>query len=137
NVLLTAVVFVLLIGCANIANLLLARATVRQREIAIRVSFGAGRARVLRQFLFESAMYSVAGGAAGLLLARWSLATLIGIFPQALPRLNEARIDGSVVAVMAAILLLVTVVFGLVPALAVARSRAQGGLKEGAPTVTA
>jgi len=137
NVLLAAVGFVLLVACANIANLLLARATVRQREIAVRVSVGAGRTRVLRQFLFESALYSIVGGVAGLLLAGWSLAAIVRAYPQAVPRMAESAIHGPVVAVMVGVLTTITFIFGLVPALAVRRADVHGILKDGASTVSA
>src|SRR5262249_31446968 len=117
NVLLAAVGFVLFIACANIANLLLARATVRQKEIAVRVSVGAGRARVLRQFLFESSIYALLGGTAGLLLGRWSLAAIIHIYPHAVPRLEESTIHTSVIAVLVGVLMAITAIFGLVPAI--------------------
>ncbi|HEX7797751.1 MAG TPA: FtsX-like permease family protein, partial [Vicinamibacterales bacterium] len=137
NVLLASVVFVLLVACANITNLLLSRATVRRKEIAVRMSVGAGRTRVLRQFLFESAIYSLAGGILGLLLARWSLAAIIRAYPQAVPRLAESSIHGSVVVVILNVLTAITLFFGLVPAFFVQRSDVQSILKEGTRTVTA
>ena len=136
NVLLAAVAFVLLVACANIANLLLARATVRQKEIAVRVSVGAGLARVFRQFLFESAIYSAGGGLIGFLIARWGLTAIIVAYPQAAPRLTEAVIHGRVIAGMIGILIATTFVFGFTPALAVQRSNVHDILKDGTKSAT-
>jgi putative ABC transport system permease protein len=136
NVLMASVVFVLLIACANITNLLLARATVRRKEIAVRMSVGAGRTRVLRQFLFESAIYSATGGLVGLLLARSSLVAIVRAYPQTVPRLAESSIHGSVVLVVLGVLTATTFFFGLVPAFFVQRSDMQSILKEGTRTAT-
>jgi len=137
NVLLASVVFVLMVACANITNLLLARATVRRKEIAVRMSVGAGRTRVLRQFLFESAIYSITGGLAGLLLAQSSLVAIVRAYPQTVPRLAESSIHGSVVVVVIGVLTAITFFFGLVPAFFVQRSNVQSILKEGTRTATA
>jgi putative ABC transport system permease protein len=131
-VLLTAVAFVLLIACANAANLLLARGSARSREIAIRVSVGAGRARVLRQLLVESAVLAVLGSAAGLLLARGSLAAIQRVNPHAVPRLAEATLDGRVLGVVLGTALLTAFVFGLLPALALWTVSPSSALRGGA-----
>jgi len=98
SVLLAAVVFVLLIASVNIAHLLLARASAREKEIAIRASLGAARVRLLRQFLAEGIVLSLMGGAAGLLLAKAGVMLIINLAPHAMPRLTETSIDGPVLA---------------------------------------
>jgi putative ABC transport system permease protein len=133
-VLFAAGVFVLMIATVNIMNLLLARATARRKEIAIRASVGAGRARVIRQFLTESLVMALLGGAAGLALARGAIALLIRISPNAAPRLEETSIDGWVLAFTIAISAGAGVVFGVGPAIALWRSNLHGALKESART---
>jgi putative ABC transport system permease protein len=118
SVLLSAVVFVLLIACANVASLLFGRGSGRQREIAIRAAVGAGRGRLLRLLLIESLMLALIGGIAGVLVATWALDAILVLVPQAIPRLMESRIDAPVL-IFALVASLVTAVgFGVGPALA-------------------
>ena len=125
---------VLLIACANVANLLLARSTARQKEVAIRGALGASRSGLLRQFLAESVLLSLLGGVAGLLLAYWGIRTVVALNPANLPRLNEVGIDGPVLVFTLVVSLLTGVLFGLVPALRAFRPDLQGTLKEGGKT---
>src|SRR5580704_17589642 len=115
-VLSAAVVFVLLIGGANIANLLLARSASRKKEIAVRVAMGAGRSRVTRQFLFESLLLSLLGGVLGVVLAKAALTLMIHNWPQAIPRLTEARLDAPVLLLSTVLSCLTGLIFGFVPA---------------------
>ncbi len=127
-----AVAFVLLIACANVANLLLARGAVRQREIAIRSALGAGRLRVVRQLLTESLVIGLAGGALGLLIAQWGLDALLALSPIDVAQVGDARLSSSVLAFTATISLLTAIVCGLAPALEGARFDVQESLKDGA-----
>jgi putative ABC transport system permease protein len=130
-VLLGAVVSVLLIACANVANLLLARASVRQKEIAIRAAIGATRRRLARQFLTESVMLALAGGAAGLLLAMWGVDLLIALSPPNIVRQSNIEMNGSVLAFAIAASALTGLIFGLAPAWQASRPDLNETLKEG------
>lgn len=131
RVLMGAVGFVLLIASVNAASLHLARASARRREIALRMSIGASRARVLRQFLVESVVLAGLGGAAGLLLARLAIAALVRIDPNAIPRLAEVTIDGRVLAAVLILTVLTALIFGLAPAFMLWRSDPHDALKSG------
>ena len=130
-VLLGAVGFVLLIACANLANLLLARASSRQKEIAVRTALGAGRSRLLSQFLTESLLLSVVGGVAGLLTALWSIQLMNRSLPQGLLPVAEVTIDSSVLFFALAVTLLTGLLFGLAPAWHATRADLNAVLKQG------
>ena len=131
-VLLAAVVLVLLIACANVANLFLARAATREREIAIRTALGASRFQIVRQLLLETSVLALLGGAAGLLLAWWGVDLLRATSPANLPRLEEIRVNGLVVAFTFGIACLTSLIFGLIPALQASRPQIEQSLKEAA-----
>jgi putative ABC transport system permease protein len=117
-ILLGAVTLVLLVACVNVANLLLARASGRTREVAVRAAVGAGRGRLVQQFLAESVVLGLAGGLAGLGVAYWATRALVALGPANIPRLGEVGIDWRVLSFMVAVAVITSVLFGLVPALA-------------------
>jgi len=130
-VLQAAVGFVLLIACANLANLMLARAETRHREFAVRTALGAGRGRLLRQFMTEGVLLSIVGGVLGLILARVGVATLLRVYPTSLPRTAEVAVDPAVLAFTLGISMLTGLVFGLAPLMHTRVKQLTLALKEG------
>jgi len=135
-IMLGAVGVVLLIACANAANLLLARAVARRREIAIRQALGAARGRLVRQLLTESVLLALAAGVVGMLFAGWGLRALITIWPNALPNAREIALDGSVLAFTVGLALLTGLAFGLVPAWRASAPGIEEALREDAAGAT-
>jgi putative ABC transport system permease protein len=130
-ILLAAVGFLLLVGCANVANLLLARAAERQRELAVRAALGAGRGRLVRQFLAESLLLSVVGGTLGILLAIWGVDALVALAPPNLPRLDDVSVSLPVLAFALGLALFVAVGLGTATALRSTAADPQTALAEG------
>ncbi len=130
-VLLGAVVFVLLVACVNVANLLLARASARQKELAIRASLGASRARIVRQVIIEGLPLGVIGGLLGVLLAIWGIDLLSSLLPATLPRGNPISVNSRVLLFTFALALLTILIFGVLPALQAARADVREALNEG------
>jgi len=136
-VLFGAVAFVLLIACANVANLLLARSAARQKEMAIRAAVGAGRSRLVRQLLTESLMLSVGGGAAGLLAAKWIVKLLVAMSPSGIARIQESNVDGRVLGFTCMVVLLTGLIAGVFPALQASKTdvgetlKARSGARSG------
>jgi putative ABC transport system permease protein len=122
---------VLLIACVNVANLLLARATGRQTELAVRAAMGASRGRIIRQLVTESILISLVGGAAGLLLASWATDTLVALQPRGVPRLGEVHVDRMVLLFTFAISVLTGLVFGMLPATQATTTPLTASLKDG------
>jgi putative ABC transport system permease protein len=126
-----AVALVLLIACANVANLLLARAESRHKEFAVRTALGAGKTRILRQFMAEGTVLSVLGAALGLALAFWGLKALLAANPESVPRASEITLDPLVLAFTVGVALLTGLVFGLAPLLHMGDQAVSLSIKEG------
>ena len=129
--LLGAVGLVLLIACANVANLLLARSAGRTREFAVRLALGATRGQIVRQVVTESVLLSLAGGALGLAIAKWGVPFVLAAAPGSIPRIENIRVNGAVLLFAFGVSMIVGIVFGLLPALRSSKTDVQSGLKEG------
>ena len=129
--LLTAVGFVLLIACANVANLLLVRAAARQRELCVRHALGAGRGRLIRELIVESLILSLLAAVVGLLFAWWGLHALLALLPSTMPSIATATLDLRVLAFTTAVSVLTGLIFGLVPAIQGTRCNSSDGLRDG------
>ena len=136
-ILLGAVALLLLIGCVNVANLQLARAAARQRELAVRTALGASRFRLVRQMLIESAVLAAAGGALAIVLARWMVTLIVRVAPTDVPRIDTATLNAPALAFAIGVSAVVALVFGLVPAMHAARSDPQLALGEGGTRTSA
>jgi putative ABC transport system permease protein len=130
-VLLGAVAFVLLVACVNVANLMLARATAREREMAIRASLGASRARIVRQLMVECLPLGLLGGALGVLMAIWGIDLIEALLPASLPRYNEIGVNGRVLVFTLVLALFTSLLFGLAPALQTAKTDMRAAINEG------
>src|SRR6266850_7347909 len=136
-ILFAAVGLVLLIACANVANLSLARGCEREREFAIRAAIGAGRSRIMRQLLIESLLLAVLGCVGGLLLAVWGVDLIVAFNPGDIPRIEQVSLDGVTLAFVAIVRLIATTIFGLAPALQLSKPDLQSTLKDTGQTATA
>jgi predicted permease len=137
RLLFAAVLLVLLIACANVAGLLLARATSRRGEIALRAALGAGRAGIMRQVLVESVLLSICGGMLGVVFSTWTLAALLRFLPADFPRASQITVDGAVLAFVTVVSLATGLLFGVLPAWRMARLDPSQALREGGRSVTA